>query len=171
MLRKKLTQLISILLISSLLLSCATTHIGDGIVIEKQMYNVASEKSLDTIKNRTFSGMKNGAIGGAAIGGAYGRLGSAIAHNTSAPLWALIFGIPGGVIGGAIGIAAGCGVGLIEHALKPSFKATWQYKVKSSNGPETFTIKEQNTNLLLHSHVKVMERHGLMFIKKMPQTS
>ena len=171
MLRKKSTQLISIILLGSLLFGCAMTHLGEGIVVEKQLYNAASEKNLDEIKNNTLHGMKNGAIGGAAVGGAYGRLGSAIAYNASAPLWTLIFAIPGGFIGGATGIAVGSGVGLIKYALKPSHKATWQYKVKSLNGPETFIIKEQSTNIILHTQVKVMERNGLTFIKNIPRTN
>ncbi|MCH9690291.1 MAG: hypothetical protein K0U24_08020 [Gammaproteobacteria bacterium] len=73
----------------------------------------------------------------------------------------------GGVIGGVAGVTAASGAGLIEYGLLSSHAATWQYQVKSLLSSDVFTIKEQAINIPLDTHVKIMEKNGLMFIKRL----
>ncbi|MDX2347050.1 MAG: hypothetical protein QNK11_09295 [Legionella sp.] len=161
---KKLKLIASMLCICAMLFGCATTQHGDGIVIKKELYGVSSKKDTAPIKNRTVQGGSSGAIGGGAFAGFFGLLATGLSSGSAAT--ALAAGAFGGVIGGAAGLIVGSSVGLIEYALNPSHSATWQYQVKSLNTDKIFTIKEQSTNVPLHSRVKVLETKGKIFIKK-----
>ena len=166
--RKKRALFIISLSICFVLFGCATTqNYGSGIVIKKEMYNVGSKRDLGIIKERTIKTAIPTALVGTVTLGSLAALASMISYGTDTALFVLTGATAGGIIGGVTGIAVGGGAGLIEYGLLSSHEATWQYQVKSLSSSNVFTIKEQETNIPLNTHVKIMEKNGMMFIKKL----
>lgn len=165
LLQKK--RIFSFLIMSSasiLLFGCVTTQHGNGIVIKKEMYNVAKKRNLSTIKERTLKTAAPAALGGAAAFGAFGGVATLLSPSHDVvPL--LSFTAIGAFIGGTVGLISGGGIGLLEYGFMSSHATTWQYKVKSLNTDKVFTIREQSTSIPLNTEVKVIERNGEMFIR------
>ena len=154
-----------VIFMMSLLLSCATTYQGDGIVIEQQKFSVAHAKKTDVIQERTTQAGLIGATSGAAVGGAFGLLGAVLAPSVSAIGWTVAGASAGALLSGGAGLLLGGGLGLVQYGLTPSESDVWQYKVKSLNGPQTFIINQKAPLIPLHANVQILEKKGVLLIK------
>jgi len=163
MLCKKITRYTSLILSVSTLFGCAVTSHGDGIVIAEQKTNNINERQNQIKHNAKVVGIA-GAIGGGLVGGTfilwYGLMeGSSLASTLAgatifAGAGALTFGLVGAVVGGSVGYYY---MGKVN---------SYQYTVKSLHDSNIYKIKQYSAPIPLNTKVKVLERNGSMFIRK-----
>ena len=158
MLHKKSSRFIFLIFIISMLLGCATTHYGDGIVIAEQKIIQKEPVNYHPIKN----GAKNGALIGA-LGGGATALGLIAFLGASPIAGVFLFPI---LYGTTLGTAIGSGAGIVAYALNPKNSSTYQYKVKSLTNAKILTIQQQTLPIPLNAKVRILERNGSMFIRK-----
>lgn len=168
---KKIIHFTCLLFVISMLFGCKTIDHGYGIIIAEQKKDKRYDRQCHMkkqMKHYAKTAGTTGAISGGFLGGSialwYGMMeGVAIAPIVggtiaSAAAGALTFGLAGIMVGGISGYA-------IEES--NSKLALYQFKVKSlyDNG-KIYTIEQYVSPIPLDSKVKILEKHGSLFIKK-----
>ena len=166
MFRKIFTSLVLIICIIAST-GCATTYQrGEGVVLSEKKLNQMSfhsgEKTLEGVR----IGGTAGIVGGGIIGGLIGAIPGVLAMST-----------PGLVIGTAIGAVAGAGLlGLTGGAIGGTLgyvndlavqnAPEYEFRIKQSSDPEILTIRQHSGVIPVNTSVKILEKNGAYFIKK-----
>lgn len=183
MFTKQYVRGLSLASMASMLLGCAATYQGDGIVMEEHQVGQQLDRKVQIKQHAKVGGATGaivlgstggifggvpaaigggvvGAVLGSAAGGLYGVAEGGSSNPTlfasviGAGTGAVAFGLPGAAVGGAAGYL------MTKHL------ADYQYIVKSLRDNKLYTVTQYSARIPLHTQVRVLERNGSLFIRK-----
>ncbi len=151
------------------LIGCTTTHyVADGVIKESYPLHHFDMKPGEHTKKSGISGLTYGAIGGVVVGGVIGATVGLASMSTPevVVIGGLVVGAAGaiyyGVLGGLLGLTGGY-VSDLAHKNYP------HYELKAQTIPhaEIYTIKQYTTEIPLNTRVRIFEKNGEYFVRKM----
>jgi len=163
---KKTSRLTILTLIFTMLLGCATTYHGDGIIIKEQ--KIGKKKHLKEGKK---AGTRGAIVGGTAAATLYlwsGLMEAGIPSTLAVAGGSLaVMGIVGSAGALVIGLpVAAAAIGTSYLIDKSNKKDMYQFNVKSLEENKTYTIEQYAVPMPINTKVKILERNGVVFIKK-----
>ena len=146
---------------------CVTTYQRDeGVVISEKKLNQLNLKSGDkTIEGAKVGGIA-GIVSGGIIGGAIGLIPGLM--SASAPVLIIctvvgggigagVFGLTGGVLGGTMGY-----VGDLAIQNAPEY----EFRIKQASNSQILIIKQHSGPIPVNAKVLILEKNGVLFIRK-----
>jgi outer membrane lipoprotein SlyB len=166
---KRSLLLFSLTAVSLLLISCTTTHIGNGTIVAEKKLDEKDIRLNQNAKKGSQIGATIGSISGGVYGGIVGLFVGAITTNSVgvAAVTTALGTVGGALVGGAALGAAFGGIGSAIDASKPNV-SLYEFTVKSDDTQKNLIITQySSTPIPLQSRVQILAKGETLTLKEL----